>query len=119
MSTRRRQQEIMSRAIASCLESDEVAAELQRTVIEQIRKEKTTKVKEMKFLKDRLPKNQRYALDLAVQNKTRTSKVGAISKAQKAQNIFFGKKLVNFEKKSLSKKSHSTENVEGGPFGID
>ena len=26
-------------------------------------------------------------------NKTRTSKVGAISKAQKAQNIFFGKKL--------------------------
>ena len=25
-------------------------------------------------------------------NKTRTSKVGAISKAQKAQNTFFGKK---------------------------
>ena len=31
-------------------------------------------------------------------NKTRTSKVGAISKAQKAQNIFFEKKLVIFEK---------------------
>ena len=25
-------------------------------------------------------------------NKTRTSKIGAISKAQKAQNVFFGKK---------------------------
>ena len=68
MSIRRRQQEIKSREIASCLGSDEVAAELQRTVIEQIRKEKTTKVEEkMKFLKDRLPKNQRYALDLAVE----------------------------------------------------
>ena len=35
-------------------------------------------------------------------NKTRTSKVGAISKAQKAQNIFFAKKLVIFESFSLS-----------------
>ena len=37
-------------------------------------------------------------------NKTRTSKVGAISKAQKAQNIFFGKKLEIFEKKITFKK---------------
>ena len=35
-------------------------------------------------------------------NKTGTSQVGAISKAQKAQNIFFGKKLEIFEKKFLS-----------------
>ena len=35
-------------------------------------------------------------------NKTRTPQVGAISKAQKAQNIFFGKKLEIFEKKILS-----------------
>ena len=36
-------------------------------------------------------------------NKTGTSKVGAISKAQKAQNIFFfGKKLEIFEKFFLS-----------------
>ena len=34
-------------------------------------------------------------------NKTRTPQVGAISKAQKAQNIFFGKKLEIFEKKIL------------------
>ena len=32
-------------------------------------------------------------------NKTGTSQVGAISKAQKAQKIFFGKKLEIFEKK--------------------
>ena len=32
-----------------------------------------------------------------LENKTGTSKVGAISKAQKAQNIFFGKKLEIFE----------------------
>ena len=35
-------------------------------------------------------------------NKTGTSQVGAISKAQKAQNIFCGKKLEIFEKKFLS-----------------
>ena len=32
-------------------------------------------------------------------NKTGTSKVGAISKAQKAQNSFFWKKTCNFRKK--------------------
>ena len=35
-------------------------------------------------------------------NKTRTPQVGAISKAQKAQNIFFGKKLEIFGKKKFS-----------------
>ena len=40
--------------------------------------------------------------DMLISNKTGTSQVGAISKAQKAQNIFFGKKLEIFEKKILS-----------------
>ena len=52
-------------------------------------------------------------------NKTRTSKVGAISKAQKAQNIFFGKKLEISKKIFLRKMSHSAEkNQKGGPFSL-
>ena len=47
-------------------------------------------------------------------NKTRTSKVGAISKAQKAQNIFLEKKLEIFEKKIFQKKSHSAEKCKMG-----
>ena len=70
-------------------------------------------------------------------NKTRTSKVGAISKPQKAQNNFLEKNLNFLKKKFLSKKLHSAEkcksrtlldllthiqlqnikNLEGGPFG--
>ena len=44
--------------------------------------------------------------------KTRTSKVGAISKAQKAQNIILGKnlKFLNF----FRKLSHSAEKCKGG-----
>ena len=54
-----------------------------------------------------------------VDNKTRTSKVGAISKAQKAQKIFFGKKIEFFEKKFSFKKSRIVpKNVKGGPFWI-
>ena len=49
-------------------------------------------------------------------NKTGTSQVGAISKAQKAQNIFLEKKLEIFEKKNFRKMSHSAKNVKGGPF---
>ena len=63
-----RQQEInWSREMSSCLENDD--AELQQTVvIKQIRKEKSSKIKEkMAFLKDRLHENQRYALDLAAE----------------------------------------------------
>ena len=44
-----------------------------------------------------------FFLSKVIKNKTRTSKVGAISKARKAQNIFFGKKLEIFENFSLSK----------------
>ena len=51
-------------------------------------------------------------------NKTRTPQVGAISKAQKAQSIFFGKKLEIFEKKNFFRKmSHSAEKCKrGDPF---
>ena len=48
-----------------------------------------------------------------VNNKTRTSKVGAISKAQKAQNIFREKRLEIFENFFLSK------NVKGDLFGFN
>ena len=47
-------------------------------------------------------------------NKTGTSQVGAISKAQKAQNIFFGKKLEISEKKFFRKMSHSAEKYKRG-----
>ena len=47
-------------------------------------------------------------------NKTGTSQVGAISKAQKAQNIFFGKKLEIFKKKFFRKMSHSAEKCKRG-----
>ena len=51
-------------------------------------------------------------------NKTGTSEVGAISKAQKAQKIFFGKKM-KFLKIFSSKKSRIVpKNVKGGPFWI-
>ena len=52
-------------------------------------------------------------------NKTGTSQVGAISKAQKAQNIFFWKKLEIFEKNfSFGKCRTVPKNVKGGPFLI-
>ena len=54
-----------------------------------------------------------------VNNKTRTSKVGAKSKAQKAQNNFLEKNLKFLKKKILSKKSRIVpKNVKGGPFWI-
>ena len=61
---------------------------------------------------------EKHAQD-AFMNKTRTPQVGAISKAQKAQNIFFGKKLEIFGKKiSFGKCRTVPENVKGGPFLI-
>ena len=53
----------------------------------------------------------------AAENKTRTSKVGAISKAQKAQNNFLEKNL-KFSIFFFQKPSHSAKNLEGGPFGF-
>ena len=55
-----------------------------------------------------------------IDNKTGRSQVGAISKAQKAQNIFFGKKLEIFEKNfSFGKCRRVPKNVKGGLFLID
>ena len=50
-------------------------------------------------------------------NKERRSKVGAKSEAQKAQNFFFWKKLVIFEKMFSFKKSRIVpKNVKGDPL---
>ena len=49
-------------------------------------------------------------------NKMRTSKVGAISKAQKAQNIFVEKKLEIFENFSFGKCRTVPKNEKGGPI---
>ena len=52
---------------------------------------------------------------LVKKNKTRTSKVGAISKAQKAQKKIFGKKHEFLKKKISFKKSRIVpKNVKGG-----
>ena len=57
----------------------------------------------------------RFFVLISIWNKTGTSQVGAISKAQKAQNIFFGKKLEIFEKKiSFGKCRTVPKNVKGG-----
>ena len=64
-------------------------------------------------------------------NKTRTSKVGALSKAQKAQNIFLKTKIFSFGKCRIVPKNvkegtlwdlliyiqlQNIKNLEGGPF---
>ena len=51
-------------------------------------------------------------------NKTRTTEVGAISEAQKAQNIFVWKKLEIFENFASGKGRTVAKNVKGGPFLI-
>ena len=48
----------------------------------------------------------------------RTSQVGAISKAQKAQYIFVGKKLEIFEFFPYEKCRIVSKNVEGDAFGF-
>ena len=55
----------------------------------------------------------------ASENKTGTSKVGAIPEAQKAQNIFFRKKLEIFEKFcSFGKFRIVPKKVKGGSYGL-
>ena len=49
-----------------------------------------------------------------IKNKTGTSQVGAISKAQKAQNIFLEKNLKFSKKNSFGKCRTVPKNVEGG-----
>ena len=51
-------------------------------------------------------------------NKTGTSKVGAISKAQKAQDFFLRKKLEIFEFFSFRKCRIVPKNVKGDPLGF-
>ena len=51
-------------------------------------------------------------------NKTGTPQVGAISKAQKAQNIFLEKNLKFSKKNFFRKMSHSAEKCKRGPFLI-
>ena len=54
---------------------------------------------------------------LPTNNKTRTPQVGAISKAQKAQNIFLEKNLKFSKKNFFRKMSHSAEKCKrGDPF---
>ena len=70
-----------------------------------------------KVIKDNRKLCSDYLENMENENKTRTSKVGAISKAQKAQNIFL-EKIVIFEKKFFQKKSHSAgKNPKGDPLG--
>ena len=58
---------------------------------------------------------EKYSFNI---NKTGTSQVGAISKAQKAQNIFL-EKILKFSKKiSFGKCRTVPKNVKGGPFLI-
>ena len=51
-------------------------------------------------------------------NKTGTSKVGAISKAQKAQKTFFEKNLKFLNYVSFRNRRIVPKNVKGGPFGL-
>ena len=52
-------------------------------------------------------------------NKTRPSKVGAISEAQKSAKHFFGKKLETLKNCFFQKISHSAEKCKrGDPFGF-
>ena len=51
-------------------------------------------------------------------NKTGTSKVGALSKAQKAQNTFFLKKLEIFDFFLSENVAQCQKMQKGGPFGL-
>ena len=55
---------------------------------------------------------------IEIYNKTGTSQVGAISKAQKAQNFFLEKNLKFSKKNSFGKCRTVPKNVKGGPFLI-
>ena len=54
----------------------------------------------------------------SILNKTRTSKVGAISKAQRAQNIFLEKNLKFLNFFCFKKTRIVPKNVKGGPSGF-
>ena len=65
-----------------------------------------------------IPTGEDKRRDRTPNNKTRTSKVGAISTAQKAQNIFLEKNRNSRKFFSLGKCRTVPKNVKGGPFLI-
>ena len=53
--------------MAACLHNDDDPEAQQSLIVKQIRKEKSTKIKEkISILKQKLDENQRYALDLSI-----------------------------------------------------
>ena len=53
--------------MAACLHNDDDPEAQQSLIVKQIRKEKSTKIKEkISILKQKLNENQRYALDLSI-----------------------------------------------------
>ena len=54
--------------MAACLDNDDDPETQQSLIVKQIRKEKSTKIKEkISVLKEKLDENQRYALDLSIE----------------------------------------------------
>ena len=57
-----------SRQMAACLDNDDDPEAQQSLIVKQIRKEKSTKIKEkISVLKEKLDENQRYAIDLSIE----------------------------------------------------
>ena len=57
-----------SRQMAACLDNDEDAEAQQSSIVKQVRKEKSAKIKgKISILKEKLDENQRYALDLSIE----------------------------------------------------
>ena len=57
-----------SRQMAACLDNDEDAEAQQSSIVKQVRKENTAKIKgKISILKEKLDENQRYALDRSIE----------------------------------------------------
>ena len=57
-----------SRQKAACLDNDQDAEAQQSSIVKQVRKEKSAKIKgKISILKEKLDENQRYALDLSIE----------------------------------------------------
>ena len=56
------------RQIAVCLDNDDDAEAQQSSIVQQVRKEKSAKIKDkISILKEKVYENQRYALDLSIE----------------------------------------------------
>ena len=53
--------------MAACLDNDDDPEAQQSLIVKQIRKEKSTRIKEKISVKEKLDENQRYALDLSIE----------------------------------------------------